>query len=180
MPIFRPSFARRCALIVPMAVFGFLAGCNTIKVVPPCPPVRFDKATASLTQFKPGPGRDVTDTVYQAEISGYRGRCTHNEDSVDVDLDLDFALAGGPAAAGGKVNLYYFVALPQFFPQPDGKTIIGITRDAPANGEVQRFTESNVRITIPLKENEAGAAFDIYIGFQVDAAQLEYNRRNPE
>ena len=179
MPISRPAFARRAALIVPVILLAALAGCTTQKPVPPCPPIRVDSSTASLTKFKDGPGRDVTDIEYQAEIVGYKGKCVHEDDNVEVQFDLDLTIAGGAAAKGGAVDLYYFVAIPQFFPDPAGKHIIQVKRDVPASGKQEHFTESNVRLRIPLTKDQAGAAFDIYVGFQVDNAQLEYNRANP-
>jgi hypothetical protein len=153
-----------------------LSAC-TRKLVPPCPPVRVDNATSTVTKFKDGPGRDITDIEYQAEILGYKGQCDYNKDSVDVIFDVDMALTNGPAAKDGSVPLYYFVALPQFFPDAAGKQILQVTRKVPAKpGQRETFTESGVRVRIPLKADQAGAAFDVYVGFQVDNTQLEYNR----
>jgi hypothetical protein len=172
----RPFQARALALILPVTVLLAVAGCSN-KPVPPCPNVRVDSSTGSLTRFKDGPGRDVTDVQYQAEIVGYKGQCVHHEDSVDVVVDVDFRLTGGPAAQGGYADIYYFIAIPQFFPQPAGKRVFGVDTKVPQKaGEQIRFTESGVRITIPLKKDQPAASFDIYTGFQLEPAQLDYNR----
>ena len=172
----RSFSARAFALTASTLVVLFVAGCSN-KPIPPCPNVRVDSATSTLTKFKDGPGRDVTDVEYQAEIVGYKGQCVHHEDSVDVIFDVDFALAGGPAAKGGSAPLYYFVAIPQFFPQPVGKRIMDVDVKLPdKTSGVTRITESNVRVTIPLKKDQPAAGFDVYVGFQLDAAQLDYNR----
>jgi hypothetical protein len=171
----RPSVARTLALILPVAALFAVAGCSN-KPIPPCPNVRVDSVTGALTKFKDGPGRDVTDVEYEAEITGYNGQCTHHEDEVDVTLDVDLAIIGGPAAKDGKVTLYYFVAVPQFFPQPVGKRIMEISVNVPATNTSTRHRESGVRVTIPLKKDQPAAAFDIYVGFQLDNAQLEHNR----
>jgi len=174
----RPSVTfRRCApLLSAILVLTVLGGCAR-QIVPPCPPVRVDNATASVTKFKDGPGRDVTDIEYQAEILGYKGQCIYGDESVEVVFDVDMALTSGPAVAGGTAPLYYFVAVPQFFPDPAGKQILQVTRKLPAKPALREtFTESGVRVRIPLKPEQAGASFDVYVGFQLDNAQLEYNR----
>jgi hypothetical protein len=172
----RLSPARAFALTVSTLALLAVAGCSN-KPIPPCPNVRVDSATETLTRFKDGPGRDVTDIQYQAEIVGYKGQCVHHEESVDVVVDIDFRLTGGPAAQGGYADLYYFVAIPQFFPQPAGKKVFGVSTKVPQKtGEQIRFTESGVRISIPLKKDQPAAAFDIYAGFQLEAGQLDYNR----
>ena len=153
-----------------------LAGCQR-DFVPPCPPVRVDNATASLTKFKDGPGRDVTDIEYQAEILGYKGQCKYSKDAVEVTFDVDFAVTGGPASKGGSTPLYYFVAIPQFFPNDPGKRILEVIHKLPEKaGQRETFTESGVYVKIPLKKDEAGASYDVYVGFQPDNEQLEYNR----
>ena len=163
-----------CLCVIPVLVV--LAGCNH-SMVPPCPPVRVDSATASLTKFKDGPGRDITDIEYQVEIVGYKGQCDYSKDSVQVVFDIDFAVTGGPASKGGSAPLYYFVAIPQFFPAETGKRIIQVAAKLPARaGAREVFTESNVSVKIPLKKDEAGASYDVYAGFQLDNQQLEYNR----
>jgi hypothetical protein len=173
----RPAlFQMGAALLSLTLVSLILAGC-TAKLVPPCPPVRIDNATATVTKFKDGPGRDVTDIEYQAEILGFKGQCVYGTERVDVIVDIDFALTSGPAISGGTAPLYYFVAIPQFFPAEDGKKILQVNRRLPAKPALREtFTESGVRVRIPLQKDQAGAAFDVYIGFQLDNAQLEYNR----
>jgi hypothetical protein len=177
MPISH-SLARAFGLPVAALSLLALAACGS-KPLPPCPMVRVDNATASVTQFGPGPGRDVNNVAFQAEVLGYKGECNQKEEYVDVTFDLDFALTGGPVSPGGKVQLSYFVAIPQFFPQAEGKRVITVTRDVPPSGKRERFTESSVRVKIPLKKEQAPASFDIYTGFQVNEEQLEYNRANP-
>lgn len=168
-------FAPFLAALPVIAVLA-LSGCAQ-RLVPPCPAVRVDAATAGYTKFRDGPGRDVTDIEYQADIVGFQGECDYDDDAVNVSFNVDFALTGGAAAKGGQAPLYYFVAIPQFFPTAEGKRVIKVDRRLPARaGARETFTESNVTVVIPLKKDQAGASFDIYVGFQLDNAQLEFNR----
>lgn len=174
------GFSRAQAAALAVALAGVGLGSCIERVIPPCPSIRFDQAAASITQFGPGATQDVANVAYQAEITKHEGKCVHDTDGEDVDvtLDIDFAIAGGPAAPQGPVTLYYYVAIPQFFPDPAGKRIIAVTRELPGGSSpVQRWTENNVRINIPLKEGQQAASFDIYIGFQLTDAQLAFNRQ---
>ena len=168
-------------LSFPVALLA-LASCGADKVIPPCPPVRIDSATADLTRFKDGaqPG-DMKAAAYHAQLAGYKGQCKFGKDKVDVTMDIDFTLEPGPAAkAGEPVTLYYFVAIPQFYPQPAGKQIMTVTHELPAYGkEAAHIHESGVHVMIPLKKDQPGAAFDVYVGLQLTQTELDYNRAHP-
>lgn len=168
---FRPI--RYAALFVGLAALG---GC-AIEPVPPCPEVRIDDATARLTQFKDGGTESITDVSYQAEIVSFDGTCRFNDDGVEVVMDIDMVISGGPAVEPGEVDLYYFVAIPRFYPQAVGKKVFSLSYRIPGGGARQdRITESNVRIFIPLEDKLTAAGYDIYLGFQLTDAQLRYNR----
>ncbi len=171
--LFRAPFG---AVIPAVALLALLAGCNN-RLVPPCPGVRVDSATASLTKFRDGPGRDITDIEYEARIAGFKGECVQDSEEVEVIFDVDFALAGGPASKAGSVTLYYFVAIPQFFPSESGKKVMEIRHALPGRAAVPaRFTEKNVRVRIPLKKDQPAASFDVYVGFQLTPEQVDHNR----
>jgi hypothetical protein len=175
-------FSRVLALLAVPAALVMLASSGADKIVPPSPPVRIDSATADLTKFKDGaPSGDTKNVEYLAHIAGYKGECKFGKNKVDVSMNIDFTLEPGPAAkAGEPVTIYYFLAIPQFYPQPVGKRILTVTRELPAYGhEPIRMRESNVHVEIPLKKDQPGAAFDVYVGLQLTEAELEYNRAHP-
>lgn len=145
--------------------------------VPPCPSVRVDSTTARLTQFKEGAGRDITDVAYQAEVVAYQGECAFSDEGVEVKMDLDFAIASGAAVKKGPASIYYFVAVPQLFPDPVGKRVFQLRHDLPATpGVREKVRENDLRIFIPLKKDEPAAAYDVYVGLQLTNEQLDYNR----
>ena len=151
------SFVRLSALIVLGAA---LSGCVNNQL-PPCPSVRIDNTTARLVQFKEGAGRDITDVDYQAEIVAYHGDCKFSDEGVEVQMDFDFAIASGAAVKKGPASIYYFVAVPQLFPNP---------------GVKEKVRENDIRVFIPLKKDEPAAAYDVYVGLQLTNEQLDYNR----
>lgn len=155
---------------------AMLAGC-ALEPVPPCPNIRIDSNTAGLTVFRPSGGTDITDIAYQAEIVSFEGTCKFDDEGVEVVMDIDLVVSGGPAAEPGEVDLYYFVAIPRFHPNPIGKKIFLRQHDLPGGGaRRERITESNIRIFIPLEDRLIAAAYDVYLGFQLTDEQLEYNR----
>jgi hypothetical protein len=167
------SFARIAALFTLGAA---LSGCVNNQL-PPCPSVRIDNTTARLIQFKEGPGRDITDIDYQAEVVAYEGECTFSDEGVEVKMDLDFTIASGAAVKKGPASIYYFVAVPQLFPNPIGKRVFQLRYDLPASpGVKQKVSESDIRVFIPLKKDEPAAAYDVYVGLQLTNEQLDYNR----
>ncbi|MHB1208062.1 MAG: hypothetical protein ACYCZX_21035 [Rhodospirillaceae bacterium] len=169
----------RASRILPLGVvLAALAGCGADKIIPPCPPVRIDAATAYMTKFKDGAAADMNNVEYRAEVVGYKGECVFKDDRVELTMDIDFAFEPGPAAGGGATKVGYFVAIPQFFPRAEGKRILELTAKPEGKGP-QRIRESNVHATIPLKKNEPAAAYDVYVGLQLTPQQLEYNRAHP-
>lgn len=162
--------------VLAIPVLAALSGCGADKIIPPCPPVRIDNATAALVKFKDGAAQDMNNMEFRAEVVGYKGECVFKDDRVELSMDIDFAVETGPAATGAT-KVPYFVAIPQFFPRPEGKNVLEFT--VPAKGGSQRIRESNVRAVIPLKKDEPAVSYDIYIGLQLTPAQLEYNRAHP-
>jgi hypothetical protein len=80
-----------------------VSGC-ALEPVPPCPQIRIDSNTASLTKFKPGEGRDISDVEYQAEIVSFEGTCKFDDDGVEAVMDVDMMISGGPAVQPGDVE----------------------------------------------------------------------------
>jgi hypothetical protein len=176
MDIFSASRALGAATLAA----AMLGACAPDRTVPPCPSVRVDSLTANVTQFRAGSGRAVGDIVYQAEVVNYDGSCTQDlenlEGEAEVEMEVEFAMATGAAAAAGDVPLYYFVAIPQLFPDPAAKQIFEVRCASPGGAsKVQRWTES-LTLTLPVTRQRPAAAYDIYVGFQLTDEQLAFNR----
>ncbi len=180
MPFICTLFARPRHIAIPalLLMAAVVTGCANNGPPPPCPPVRVDSTTASMTKFKDGSSRDLSNVEFQVKVVGFQGECTMSDDEVEVVLDVDFQITSGPAAQAGPMSFYYFAAIPQFFPQPDGKRVFEIQRSLKGGATApQTLTESNVSIKIPLKEKQPAASFDVYLGLQLSDEQLEFNRQ---
>ena len=147
---------------------------------PACPHIIIVKDTAELTTFRPGPGRDLTDVVLDARIDRFNGSCETDLEKdrsgqVGVDLQLFFEATRGPANDTRKGNFNYYVAIADRSGAILAKQVFDTEFEFEGNrnriGGVEELTQK-----IPLRTGELGEDFDIFIGFQLNPEQLDYNR----
>ena len=172
----RPSLIRAGAWLLALTL---LAGCASNREVGPsklCPRVDILEFANELVRFLPGLGRDVTDVVFRTRLVNFRGACEVDENEVEVELVLEFVLESGPANRSRKAAFEYFVAIPQFHPQPAGKRRFAVLVEF-ANNQNRALYRDEISVQIPLKKGQASSDFNIFVGFQVSEAELEYNRR---
>lgn len=154
------------------------------KVPPPaCPRVAVLKDADKLTRFAPGPGRDLTDIQLQAEIVSFIGDCTYEGDapnytSVKMTIRVGIEITRGPANRDRNVDLKYFVRIPQFYPRPEGNSVMSIKTQFPKNRDIIQYGDEPIDLTIPLHGKQVGRDFEVFIGFVLTHDQLKYNRQN--
>ena len=168
----------RC--IAAFALVAALAGCSVLNpgVQPPCPPVLVLKDTAEMVRYQPGSGRDVTDRLFNASIVDFRAVCNYNRKRTEVDIDLSvlFDVGRGPANRTRKATFDYFVAIPHFYPAPQGKSVFPISVDFKGNQSRLRYRDK-VSLTVPLAPKRPHSDYAVYIGFQLTPEEIEANRR---
>jgi hypothetical protein len=156
------------------------AGCGMFdrSVPPPCPPVLVVNDASTFNQYRPGPGRDVIDMIFQGRIADFRGGCTWSRDRTEVDLDISIAfdVERGPANPDRKGRFSYFVAIPAFHPTPQGKQVFPVDVAFPGNVTRMRAHQT-VRLSVPVARNKRYDDYPVYIGFQLAPAEIEENRR---
>lgn len=175
----KANLSKRLLIVVALALFG--AGCSSIfdqRPPPECLPIFILKDAGSLTRYKPGAGKDITDVLFQAKMVDFRGVCTYNKKrtEVEIDVNLAFELSRGPANRDRKAAFQYFVAIPRFHPAPQGKNIFAIGAEFPNPGTRLR-TSDNIQMVIPLDPKVHRDEYAIYLGFQLTRQELEDNRR---
>lgn len=175
-----PRIARLLFLVlaVPLA----LTGCDSLsrlqkKVPPPCPPVYIMADAAKLTKYRPGTGRDLTDVEMEGEIVGFKGDCVYDATGGDVSLQLAFELRRGPAAKSKTLDVTYFVAMPKFYPAPGAKGVFTFPVTFPDTADIVRVTDDEVTVRVPVRTKELIDNYEVYIGFQLTAEEMEANRR---
>lgn len=163
-----------------MALALLATGCSMFdrSVPPPCPPVLVVQDASTFTQYRPGPGRDVIDVVFQGRLADFRGGCTWNRSRTQVDLEIGIAfdVERSPANRSRKGRFSYFVAIPAFYPAPEGKRIFPVDVAFPEN-VLRMRAHQTVRLSIPVAAGRRFDDYPVYIGFQLAPDEIEQNRR---
>lgn len=162
-----------------IAVLVSLQGCGLFgrgPASPPCPPVAIVGETGKLVKFRPGPGRDLIDVLFEAEISNFRGSCAYDKAGVSIDMVIEITMQRGPADRSGSAAFEYFVAIPKLRPQPAAKRQFPVSAEFQSN-ITRGLYRDEITMRIPLAELDDGPDHQIYLGFQLLPDELEFNRR---
>jgi hypothetical protein len=162
------------------ALAGSLGGCGGSRsdaAAPPCPKVAVLADASHLTVYREGPGRDLTDVVFEADLGRITGQCIYarRKDDVVVDMKVQITARRGPADRNRAADFVYFVAVvdaqsnvlarqefrSQIVFRPDQTTVVTLEELEPR---------------IPLKRDQPGSDFDVLVGFKLTPEQVERNR----
>lgn len=170
----------RAAAALALAAVAALAGCKQKDDIgaPPCPKVAVLSDAAHLATFRDGPGRDLTDIKYEADIGRISGECIYkkNNTSVTVSMKLLITAKRGPADRDRLLDFVYFVAV------VGAQSDILARREFPSQIEFapeqpQVVTVEELEEIIKLKKDQPGSDFEVLVGFKLDHEQVERNRR---
>ena len=172
---------RRCPAISLLA--AVLAACASDEAaLPACPNIIVVGDTAEVTKFQSGSGRDLIDVVMEAEVAGFDGFCEADIDEetasgdVEVELVLTFQASRGPANEDRAGRFEYFIVIADRNEAILAKRVF--TSDVSFAAKVNRVDVREELVQrIPLKAGEIGSDYDIFVGFQLSAEELQYNRR---
>lgn len=160
-----------------------VAGCGSTPEPAECPPVSVLSEAASLTRFAPGPGRDLVDVDFRAELTDLRSGCVYAKEEggaskLVVAVGPAIAATRGPANENRKADFQYFVSVvgadadilnKQLFPVsvtfPGNSTRVDVVQDDPP-----------VSIDLPIAAEGEGY-YEILLGLQLSEDELLYNRR---
>jgi hypothetical protein len=161
-----------------LASLVLLSACSREKPEANCPRGVIPADSASVTRFRDGPGRDLTDVVVEGEIADILVQCKYDKRSVTVDLQIAIAADRGPADRSRVAEFDYWVAI--LDPQQN------IVTKQPARVRFQ-FTGNQTRLGqilndfepyIPLADLKKGPEYQIIVGFQLTEQELAWNRSN--
>ncbi len=164
---------------VAVAAMILLAGCGMFggkKEQRACPRAGILKDADAVTKFRPGPGRDLTDVIYQAQLVNLKATCKYGRKGVTVDMTLALAAERGPAIRTSKATLEYFVAITGPGGDILAKELFATPVTFPNNVTRARVADELQQI-IPLRRGASAANHRIIVGFQLQRAELEYNRQ---
>ena len=178
---------RRIALILAASLLAATAvtGCrsrlaDSLSTTPnagPCPVIGSVYDAARYVKFVDGDGELYSDIEFTGEITDVRIFCRYVDDNpLDAEIEIDFAFGKGPRADGDSHNYPYFVAVTR----RNGKLLAResyATQGDFGGKTLSSRTERVNRITIPRADSSiSGVNFEILVGFDLTAEQLEFNR----
>lgn len=173
------TFRRATLLCTALLAIGLtVSACSAFRKEIPqyaCPKVLILGDAGSLVRFKPGPGRDITDILFEARIANFVGGCEYTEDGVGITLRVQIAVERGAANRDREIALEYFAAIPAYQPRPEGKSILPVSGSF-ADNRSRLIYEDEVDLTIPLETGSDGPDVEIVLGFQLTPEEIAYNR----
>jgi hypothetical protein len=157
-----------------------LAACATSApqtAAPACPPALFLQGAEHTASYRPGAARQPDALRHLAVMTNLASGCRYVAEGVDVDLAFDLIAERGPAFAGSAADLAFFVATIA----PDGQILSKqvLSSAIPfGTGEDAAGVSEQLTVRVPAVTAEQGGAYRLYLGFQLDEAELA-SRREP-
>ncbi len=158
-----------------------LAGCETMSsiitptVPPPCPVVAKVEDAAKLTRFT-GAGRDLTDVLFEAELTDISAACSTGSDTITVASRIRFVVSRGPADTTRRADFRYFVAVSTRDKQIVGREVFETGVDFPGN-HTRASQIEELEQEIPIRQGEEGVRYVIFFGFELTEDELAFNRK---
>jgi hypothetical protein len=173
------NFATRS--IVLFTALLALSACRAFdKEEPPmCPRVSALADSVTLTKFRPGPGRDISDVQLMAEMTSFHGECRYDAEAKQMRLTLQVGIDAErrPALAGRQADIGYYIAIPAFYPNPQAKQILPVKLEFAADANRLHYTDGEVEISIPMADLKDWPKYEVFVGLQLTPDELAFNRQ---
>lgn len=184
---------RNPARLAAVALLGLLAGCGSMNALnpfadkspkPACPRIVVPADAANLTRFRPGPGQDLIDVLFDARLADVKHGCEHDMDkkvgggTLSIELIVSVEGSRGPADTAREAKASYFVSLLDAeTKEPIQKRAFPVTMAFPGNFTRATVADNPVSLQVPLEPGKYGRDFLVYVGMQLSPQELEYNIR---
>lgn len=172
-----------------MGLFLLLSGCDlymggvtNTDVRMECPPVTILSEAASITRYLEGAKRSILDVDFSGKITGIKGSCAYKfntrtgEEAVEISVKTKFKMRRGAGNKSQQADFQYFVSILK-----DNGTILQ-KQAFPYSAKFSKkrswvkSSDSPVELSIPLRNENTGQNFKVYVGFQLSQEELEFNR----
>lgn len=180
---------KRFAMILPSLRFPLLALAFTIlagilsacgggqRNTQPCPRVGILGDAQKATQYRDGPGRDLTDVTFETELLDYNGGCKFEDKQTTVVISfiLQVGATRGPAATQPEAQVPYFVALVDKQQNVLSRSRF-VARIPFKDGQRRVVVGDELEQVLPLSGRRT-SEFEILIGLEVPPDQLSKIRQ---
>lgn len=164
-----------------MVALVAVAGCGSSSDLPPpplppiCPDAAVLEGANSIAAFD-GADQRQSELRHLAVISDLVDSCAYDDGGVAVDLSFKLIAERGPRHGDGPLELRYFVATVAPGARILDKQVLESAIVFPA-GEPNAGVSEDLTLRIPNVTVDDGSAYRVFIGFQLDEAQLEQQSR---
>jgi hypothetical protein len=166
-----------------VVAFGFLAlgACASSEPgapPPPCPAAVLLDGAERTSAYRAGAEPGPAELRYIAVLSDLASTCRYTDEGVEIDLAFNLAAERGPALPSASEEVSYFVAMLA----PDGRIV---SRAAYATeldfeeGYAGALWSEQLTLLIRSVTPAQGADHMLYVGFQLDDAQLSRRQQPP-
>lgn len=175
--------AMRAASVLSVVLALALGGCSLFgkkEEPPPCPRISVLSDAAAITRMTT-PGDPRTTTLH-ADLDSYSGSCQYDPKTkvMTVRFSVGIDAVRGPAAGPARRDVVaYFVTLPDFFPLQQAKKLFNVGFSFPSDRDSVHVDDRPVTVSFRADKLEDLTPYEIYIGFQLSQAELDYNRKLP-
>ena len=144
---------------------------------PPCPTALLLEGAERTTAYRAGAEPRPDDLRYLALLTDLSSACRYVDEGVEVDLIFSLTAERGPAFASTPEEVTYFIATLG----PDGQILDKDEFPAELDfeeGYAGARWSQELTLLLPSVTPEGGGNYSLYIGFQLDNAELA-RRRQP-
>ena len=169
----------RLAVLSTALATALLSGCGSTEMAfaPACPQLSLLAEGSDLTRFA-GSGRDVTDRVLEARITGVDASCHPGRNGeVIASLKVQADLARGPASRSRAAQVPYFVAVMNGDAVLDRREFV-LGGEFKANVDTLHATGGELELRFPGAGDRGAAQYKIIVSLQLTEDELAYNRRS--
>lgn len=167
-----------------------LVGCETHDlpfvdkpIILPCPDYFVLEDAAYITQFREGPGRDITDVMVSARMGEIRLGCLsdieNDTDSGILELDVSPVVLAemGASNTNSQASLPYFVVITD----PDKEILYREELSLNVSFEGNRtrlvITAAPTTLELPITPEIRSKYYRVYAGFVLTPEELKFNRK---
>jgi hypothetical protein len=173
----KPVDARRSPrLVLCLGALLALSACAGEPETRPCPQTVVLNDASRQVKFN-GPGRDLTDILFEASIAAGGVTCEYDENILDVDVQVQVIASRGPANSDRLANISYFVAVARSDQTVLARKSFDLAVPFPGN-RTRIAAQEEIGQIITLEAGTHGGNYRIYVGFDLTPEELEYNRAN--
>jgi hypothetical protein len=140
-----------------------------------CPRVSLLNDAESMIQYRDGPGRDLTDVLFEAKVVDVNWSCKYLDNRVRVEAVIDIVAQRGPASRGGNAKVWFFVGIIDYEQNIIAKQTFASEIEF-RDGRRRAGVREEIEQILFLKEGEGGSDYEIIVGLQLTEQQLQQNR----